>query len=701
MLFFEPEDLLDLFLTDELVEEWLGAAFVVAVIAIAICAWLIWLRTSCPGRTFLSLFMYGIVATGLTFAPVVAGPLTSWVLSTTPTDLLTQHCFMASFAVGVYISAVMRQPTRIPGRTGPLLEIDDGDFYARVCELSGRMRVACPVVRIARSATADHATMAFAGGLLAPSIIVTDGIITRLKANERDAVVGHELAHIANGTFCYLMVVASLAGIGMAIAMACSVATSILIGTALFIGLQRLIMRRLELDCDLRAARAIGFPETATALQKIHRLGIDGMTSPWLRRLIHATGSHPPLAARLEYLKSHAPDEDQPLMPDPDHNETLVAWMAAGGWLLCVCTGWWLGLRPDWPSTGISATLLFAATMTPWLLLQASQNREALKLQFLQIALSGVWVALGLLALGTLWLLSIAAVSLNEPGSESMLSSFLPMITWAMGLLFVIAIVFAVARFGRRQQFYSDLIAAWEGHDFINVLKLIKRNRRSAKADPDVLYREAMAHAILGEREEAVQIFQNIVARHPKAINYQIALTATMIEMSQFEQALSLCDPMIRDFPKDGIGQAMASRCLRRMGRLEEARSLIRQGVECNPQIGAYYAAEAGIAVDQGDFESARDLLRKAGEVAPGTPQELIEEARLALRTESGPIVIQKLQRAIDALKANPLILRQSELVSLRQQLAQLNREVATPTNDDAAEWVTEFVDDADLAADC
>ncbi len=696
MVFFDAEDLLDLFLTDELFEGTLIGILLAIVIAAVLCAWLIWLRRSCPGRTFLSLLLIGFTATCLTFLPLAAGPFTSWLLSTVPNDVLTQHCLMATFAVGIYITAVLRQPTRIPGHVGPLLAITDGDFYSRVRELADRMRIATPAVRMARSNTADHATMAFAGGLIAPSIIVTDGILTRLTADERDAIVGHELAHIANGTFWYLMVVASMAGTGIAIAQACGASTSVLIGAALFVGLQRVVMRRLELDCDLRAARAIGFPETATALKKIHRLGIDGHTSPKLREMIHATGSHPSLAARLEHLKNHAPSDDQSRMPDPGGDETRIAWWAAAGWLLLVVTGWWLGSKAEWLSVVTAGVLLLAATLTPWLLLLASQSKEVLKLQLMRFAKAAGWVALGILALGILSLSGFATEAMDESEYPMIWLSILLTAVPALCIVFIVI----MSRTASRNSFQSNLLTAWEGHDFVSVLKHIKRNRQFAKSDPDVLYREAMAHAILGERSEAIRLFENLVERHPEGINYHIALTATLIEMSQTENALKLCDIIISKFPKTGIGQAIAARCLRRLGRFDEARIRIRQGIECNPQIGAFYAAEAGIAADQGEFDVARDLLRKAGEIAPGTPQELVEDARLAIRTEPQPITIQKLKRAIEALKANPLILRQSELKSLRRELNRLSGDAAT-VDEDSAEWVTELVDDADMATEC
>ena len=49
------------------------------------------------------------------------------------------------------------------------------------------------------------ATQAFAGGLPAPSLAVTDGILHRLSASERDAIIGHELAHVANRSLWVLV----------------------------------------------------------------------------------------------------------------------------------------------------------------------------------------------------------------------------------------------------------------------------------------------------------------------------------------------------------------------------------------------------------------------------------------------------------------------------------------------------------------
>ena len=69
------------------------------------------------------------------------------------------------------------------------------------------MNVPVPVVRLWPSNTGSQQAQAFAGCLPAPQLVVTDGILHRLSAVECDAVVAHELGHVANGSLWLLTAV--------------------------------------------------------------------------------------------------------------------------------------------------------------------------------------------------------------------------------------------------------------------------------------------------------------------------------------------------------------------------------------------------------------------------------------------------------------------------------------------------------------
>jgi len=93
-------------------------------------------------------------------------------------------------------------------------------------------------------------------------------------------------------------------------------------GMALFVGLKRLVSRPYELDCDRRAARAIGFRETAAALAKIHAVH-PIRNSGLLSLLVYATATHPSREIRLAALRDAAPVTDR---PDIDLSEPRIRW---------------------------------------------------------------------------------------------------------------------------------------------------------------------------------------------------------------------------------------------------------------------------------------------------------------------------------------------------------------------------------------
>jgi predicted Zn-dependent protease len=96
----------------------------------------------------------------------------------------------------------------------------------------------------------------------------------------------------------------------------------------------------------------------------------------------------------------------------------------------------------------------------------------------------------------------------------------------------------------------------------------------------------------------------------------------------------------------------------------------------CKPENGSVWGAAAGIAMDRGDYAKASELLKIAEEKTPGTPQSIIEGARLAFRTEPPEQAADKLKRAIAHIQNNPILMRQSDLALMRKELDELNSNI-------------------------
>lgn len=614
-------------------------------------------------------------ATVLTLLPVITTLVYSRVTAITPTETVILVAGLLSVIAGGRVAAFFKPLGRstIDGFPTPTIPVDDELFLNRVRELADRMRLPMPAVHLLRSPSADQQAMGYVVGLPAPTILVTDGLISRLDEDERDAIVCHELAHIANGSLWFIMALMPLAASAGMIAFLSGVTTWFLVIPVMLVGLYRFLMRPAELDCDLRAARAMGFPETATALRKVHRLGLESHTCGWLLKLIYATTTHPSLAARLACLRRHASGDDLPRLPDSSVKSSL-AWLAAGTWLACVGVGWWLGRLNSWPALIASGALLLVATITPWLLLQASLPAAVLRYKFL-----GYWRQNGWLNVG----LAVAAVVIFVAWRQLARMSEFPLTHSAMSPLLSIPIMLGLAalallmiRKSQQNTAHRAMLAAWSQHDFELVLSVSRRYARIVAKDVGLRHLRAGSLAILGNRPQAIVEFEELIASDPKYEPHYIALASVLIDDGTPEKVLPLAELVLERFPS-GNGHALASRALRRLGRLDEAQLHLESVLTMQPENGSVWGAAAGIAMDRGDYVKARKLLKIAEEKTPGTPQSIIESARLASRTEPPEQAAEKLNRAIAHIQNNPMLMRQSDLALMQKELGELTTRIA------------------------
>lgn len=232
-------------------------------------------------------------------AGAAGGPEVSWV---------------ASFVVFVFGSLWLRPTSVGRGLRVDLPSVDDPALAARVAQIAAALGQPVPPVRLLPSTSGELAATASMAGLAAPALVVTDGILHRLSAEERDGVVAHELAHRQGGrmwTPLILFAVASTAAVLLRAhttsgAGTAGVVWSAIWGFALFIGLRRAVGRREELRCDRAAAQVVGFSVMARALEKIHAAH-DLPNRGWLAALVCATATHPSRAARLAALSATTP----------------------------------------------------------------------------------------------------------------------------------------------------------------------------------------------------------------------------------------------------------------------------------------------------------------------------------------------------------------------------------------------------------
>ena len=106
-------------------------------------------------------------------------------------------------------------------------------------------------------------------------MLLYDGILYRLTEEERDAIIAHELAHLANHSLWYwLLAGASACSLSACVAASAFYPTIVALALGLALDNRRSLAdswsRQLELECDRRAARAVGHRQIASALEKLY-----------------------------------------------------------------------------------------------------------------------------------------------------------------------------------------------------------------------------------------------------------------------------------------------------------------------------------------------------------------------------------------------------------------------------------------------
>ncbi|MBA4182293.1 MAG: hypothetical protein C0506_17055, partial [Anaerolinea sp.] len=328
---------------------------------------------------------------------------------------------MATIAAHVVLMVTILRPVALAdGR--PLMDIDSGPLVDRVARLAHQMNIAPPAIRRIPSISSDLDAVAFLSGLPAYTVLVSDGLQQRLTPEEQEAILTHELGHIANGSLWWyaliaplaasVPVVVSLVAAGRDIPIDGQLMTLLPLACAVHVGIKRLIGRTLEYDCDRRAAAVAGASSMASALQKIHAIG-RVPESGLLSWLLHATAVHPSNDERIDTLDWRAPITDLVQVPWRKAEVSRRRWAvraAAALWVAILAVSLMWILTPDrtWPL--LPDALLFTTAGVPFLLLVALQRRRtrfarkqnALRPRGRKVALA-IWLAS---AGGLVWLVT-------------------------------------------------------------------------------------------------------------------------------------------------------------------------------------------------------------------------------------------------------------------------------------------------------
>jgi Zn-dependent protease with chaperone function len=571
--------------------------------------------------------------------------------------------------------ASLLPPARFRGRREPLPLIADNTLLSRVAELARSMGVSpVPRVRLLGSTSGSLTTLAWVGGLPAPSLVVTDGLLHRVTPDERDSIVAHELAHLSTHSlwlYASVMPITGVTAVVMSLWVGAPVALTF--AAALYMGIYRLVSRRVEFACDAGAGRAVGFARSASALHKIH------VVHPFLREgiltfLVHATATHPSRAERLTRLRRAASPTEREAMSDESTMARRDCWAARIAffvWLASLATGVGLVTLPIRAGSTLAVLVLLTTALTPFILIVIALRRQQ---RIEQRRIRGAGLSRRMFYAGLLTLtLSVIGIAMTVAlGSTSSVPSL------AMGivllLLLLLSLVGLVAgaclllvgmfRMSRVKRVRADVEIAIRVRDFARTQTILQSAPRYAARDPVVRHNVALANALAGDRQAALRALDQLARDLPR-----LPITFLTLAFLHYDRdpgrSLQCAEHVARLLPNDPLPHFKIARALRRLGRVAEAEAAANRAITLAPQEGALYAVAAGIALDQNDVERAKLLADQASARAPGDAYVLLALAELAVCAGTPEDAKTAIAAARAAIQTNPFVFLDSQLESL------------------------------------
>ena len=611
--------------------------------------------------------------------------------------------FIGIFAF-FYIRGTMKPPNLTYVGKEALPECDSPEMLARIDQLSKRIGVATPTVRTQRAMNhASDSAAAFVGGLAPHSIVLYDTVLSQLRDDEQDAIIGHELGHVANRSIWVYSAVFPLTMTAMIVLSFLGGSFfGVMAGAALRAGLFRLMSRRFEYDCDRRAAMATSPDAVARGLRRIyarHVLGKSGLMSD----IVHSTATHPSLNERInamnELASSGKAGNNQAVTVPYDSNRVALCRKLVVAFAIL-----WSCLT----AYGITATLvngdslwpmlaLFAAVFGPTFFIMMASHR-AMRITKARMKGRLRWSNLTLRRkLGTILLIGccifiLLAVSFgNDSADAGPLEdnvAFDPVasaVTAAVVLMFGTAILGFVDKpidnqAGKKAKLSPLITAAVQRNDFDEVIEICKDNYDVIKLDRQLRYSGASALLATRQLEKFIPYCEQIRQEFPHFPAPAIALATTWLDQDEPAKALEAIRGIQMDLHKhDPMPATMSSRALLALGQLDEARTECDRGCELAPDDVSTMAQAALVAIAAEDLAEADRLIEQGDSLLPAEPLLIVARAERAVLGND----LTSLQTERDALAA---ALAGDKLLNLYRYLIRYDELLGIESSEDV--WI-------------
>lgn len=606
-----------------------------------------------------------------------------------PNDAITFFSF-ALIIVAFWTSFYLRPPLRIKGSADALNEFTEPHFLSRLEVMCAKLGIQVPVVRLLNSAGGAMGIQAFAGGLPAPSLVVSDGVIHRLSEEEADAIVGHELGHIANNSLWWFPFTISIA---WTIAVIGSIWlgfwNSLLFGFAVQAGLSRIVSRHFEYDSDLKAATVAGFATTITALDKIHISSIVN-NKGWISFLAYSMATHPSHEERLQALYKKAPLEDRPVV-----NWSIAAAKRRKIGAIIACIVWILLLTGSFllPQTDLGyflRSLLFISIgLSPSILINKAVRKDVkseLKRRQFKTKTKPNWAVFFI----TVIVMLILFFVLDEVENQTLHNSMGEMIWIIFGLpvvVGVILLVWGVWRGSKSPQ--AKIRLAIHQRRWQEAVELGNENSEKIKSDAPLRHDLNLALWMTGEQEHSIAAMQQLRSDFPDFKHPWLIEALMHLESGDTSRALELINEVRDDLQGDVSVHGIAARCFRQLGQLEKMESEAAAIEDVMPDAAAVSAFRCAIALDQQEQTIAREHWKSADGLAPGDAYITLLKAELELLEGNPTEAFTALEEAKKLINATPFAFLGTELRCVEQRL-QESTSTSNPNEESLREDQTE-----------